>query len=163
MTIIHPDKTRFIIESHPKNRNNGLFEVSFSIPQPNGNTYYQLTKIGKNNKPLKVTIEMNNNSLNNYARIAGDNETVTTPKLAEKEEKPLTGVVRLQGIGLCNGIMAREIKVGDTLVWNQGYTSKVKTILFSASGKTMEIIEVYKDDKEYTRKLKSDRLVVIKR
>ena len=88
MTIIHPDKTRFIIESHPKNRNNGLFEISFSIPQPNGNTYYQLVKIGKNNKPLKVTIEMNNNSLNNYARITGDNEKVITPKLAEKEEKP---------------------------------------------------------------------------
>jgi len=98
-----PTRTRFIIESHPTNKKNGLFEVTFSIPQPNGNTYYQLAKIGKNDKPLKIIIEMNNNSLNNYARLAGDTETVATPKLAEKQEKPKTGTVRLQSIGLCNG------------------------------------------------------------
>lgn len=71
------------------------------------------------------------------------------------------GTTRLQKIGICEGIKAKNLKVGDVLVWNFGGTSIVKEITFSKTGKTLTIIEEC-NGKDYTRRLGAERIVVVK-
>ena len=65
--------------------------------------------------------------------------------------------MRLQGIGIVLGVPASEIKEGDFLIWNFGYTSEVTKILKeTAKTVTLEIIE---SGKRYERKLNKTRIV----
>lgn len=77
------------------------------------------------------------------------------------------GTMRLQGIGIVEGIKAKNILVGDILVWNNGGTEEVIEIEFSKTGKTLVATIRYYDsfNKEYkttTRKLGSERIVCVK-
>lgn len=71
------------------------------------------------------------------------------------------GTTRLQGIGIREGIKAKNLQVGDVLVWNNGGTSIVKEITFSKTGKTLTIVEECKGQ-DYTRRLGAERIVVVK-
>ena len=71
------------------------------------------------------------------------------------------GTTRLQGIGVCQGIKAKNLKVGDVLVWNFGGTSIVKEITFSKTGKTLTIIEEC-NGTDYERRMTAERIVVVK-
>lgn len=71
------------------------------------------------------------------------------------------GTTRLQKIGICEGIKAKNLKIGDVLVWNFGGTSTVKEITFSKTGKTLTIVEEC-NGKDYTRRLGAERIVVVK-
>lgn len=71
------------------------------------------------------------------------------------------GTTRLQGLGIREGIKAKNLKVGDVLVWNFGGTSTVKEITFSKTGKTLVIVEEFKGQ-DYTRRLGAERIVVVK-
>lgn len=69
------------------------------------------------------------------------------------------GLVWLQGIGAILGKKAEEIVVGDTLVWNYGYTSVVKAIL-AETPKTVTL-QVEDSGKLFERKFNKNRLVGI--
>lgn len=71
------------------------------------------------------------------------------------------GKTRLQGLGIREGIKAKNLQVGDVLVWNNGGTSIVKEITFSKTGKTLTIVEECKGQ-DYTRRLGAERIVVVK-
>ena len=71
------------------------------------------------------------------------------------------GTIRLQGIGVVEGIKAKNIKIGDELVWNFGGTSKVVAIEFSKTGKTLTITTEV-DGVEYQRRLNAERIVAVK-
>lgn len=71
--------------------------------------------------------------------------------------------IQLQGIGKQTATEAKNIKVGDTLVWNYGATSTVKAIEFSKTGKTLTVTTISNSDgKEYQRRLGAERLVGIR-
>lgn len=55
--------------------------------------------------------------------------------------------MRLQGIGLVEARPAKEIQLGDRLVWNYGGISEVVSIEYSKTGKTMTIVEKTEDGK----------------
>lgn len=63
----------------------------------------------------------------------------------------------LQGIGRKTAKPAAEIIVGDVLVWNYGCLSTVDAVR-AVSPQFVEIVETC-DSKQYTRRLKKDRLV----
>lgn len=70
--------------------------------------------------------------------------------------------VQLQGIGKRPATESKNIKIGDTLIWNYGATSKVIGVEFSKSGKTLTITTISgSDGKQYTRRLGAERLVAI--
>lgn len=71
------------------------------------------------------------------------------------------GTVRLQGIGLVEGIKAKNIRIGDELVWNFGGVSVVKEITFSKTGKTLVIVEEFNGEL-YERKMTAERIVAVK-
>lgn len=71
------------------------------------------------------------------------------------------GTTRLQGIGIVEGIKAKNIKVGDELVWNYGGTSKVVAIEFSKTGKTLIVTTEYNGEL-YERRMTAERIVVVK-
>lgn len=68
--------------------------------------------------------------------------------------------VKLIGVGWKDATPAREIKVGDTLVWNYGYTSKVLDIV-SETAKQIVIRTESEDGKHYLRRLGKSTLVVV--
>jgi hypothetical protein len=70
------------------------------------------------------------------------------------------GCMRLQSIGIVKGTPAREIKIGDRLMWNFGETTIVKSVELSKTGKTLSIVEE-SNGKDYSRKLGVERLVCI--
>lgn len=75
----------------------------------------------------------------------------------------MANTVQLQGIGKRPATAAKNIKIGDTLIWNYGATSTVKKIEFSKTGKTLTITTISNGDgKEYQRRLGAERLVAIK-
>jgi hypothetical protein len=67
--------------------------------------------------------------------------------------------MRLQSIGHVLGTPAKEIKVGDSLMWNFGSVEVVTGIL-KETEQTLVISILYKD-KPYQRKLVKKRLVCI--
>jgi len=70
-----------------------------------------------------------------------------------------TGTVRLQGVGRQRAVEARELHVGDTLMWNFGATSEV-TAIVDASPKFLRITEKSKrTGQETERRLMKSRLV----
>ena len=66
--------------------------------------------------------------------------------------------IHLQGIGEKPAKPAKEIKVGDVLIWNFGEKSIVKSITETKSGKSVNLME---DDngKIYKRRLSKNTLV----
>lgn len=71
------------------------------------------------------------------------------------------GTIRLQGIGVVEGIKAKNLKVGDVTVWNYGGTETVKEIRFSKTGKTLVAV-VECNGKDYERKMTAERIVCVK-
>lgn len=76
--------------------------------------------------------------------------------------------MRLQGVGLVEGTPAKEIKVGDYLMWNFGSKSEVLAIKFSKTGKTLvATLKSYdtcnKIFKTSERKMTAERLVCIRK
>jgi hypothetical protein len=71
-----------------------------------------------------------------------------------------SGYMRLQGIGIVKGTPAKEIRIGDRLMWNFGGTTIVKSVELSKTGKTLSIVEEDRG-KDYSRKLGAERLVCI--
>ena len=65
--------------------------------------------------------------------------------------------IHLQGIGQQIAKPAETIAVGDVLVWNYGCLSTVAAVR-NVSPKFIEI-DTTSDGKQYTRRLKKDRLV----
>lgn len=73
-----------------------------------------------------------------------------------------SGLVRLQGVGMCKGTPAKDLKIGNHLVWNFGYEYEVTNINFSKTGKTLKITEKnIESGEEFERRLGSERLVVV--
>lgn len=68
--------------------------------------------------------------------------------------------IRLQEVGMVEGTPAANIEIGDTLMWNYGYTSKVRAKEYSKTGKTMIIVDEY-DGKLYKRRLGINTLICI--
>lgn len=71
--------------------------------------------------------------------------------------------VKLQGIyEKKNAIPAAELKPGMVTVWNFGYTETVKSVEPTKSGKSVKCVIISDESgKEYTRTMRSDRLVAI--
>lgn len=74
---------------------------------------------------------------------------------------------RLIGVGVIDGIEARDLKVGDTMIWNYGSEEKVVSIEMSKSGKTMkcqiEYVSSFTNELVVSeRKMNCSRIVVIK-
>ncbi|CAB4144502.1 hypothetical protein UFOVP457_47 [uncultured Caudovirales phage] len=69
--------------------------------------------------------------------------------------------MRLIEMGLVLGTPASEIKVGDFLMWNYGYTSQVNSII-RETAKTLTIsVTETKSQKIFERKLHKNRLVCL--
>ena len=73
----------------------------------------------------------------------------------------MANTMRLQGVGMVEGTEAREIKVGDFLMWNFGGMCEVMSVNHK-SAKTVEIVERY-EGKDYDRTMRSGRMVHIVR
>lgn len=68
--------------------------------------------------------------------------------------------LHLQGIGEQNATEAQNVKVGDVLVWNYGYTSTVKSISTNKSGKTL-LFTTESNGKIYQRRVNINRLLAV--
>ena len=69
--------------------------------------------------------------------------------------------IQLIGYGWVEAQPAKNVKQGDTLVWNYGETSVVETIV-KETPKQIVITERYRSGKVYTRRMGKERLVCIK-
>lgn len=69
--------------------------------------------------------------------------------------------IQLQSIGRKNATEAKNIKVGDILIWNFGETEKVTSIDYSKTGKTMFLGIICKSGWTGTRRISIERLVAI--
>ena len=69
-----------------------------------------------------------------------------------------TGSIKLQAVGRAPAKSVSEIQPGDTLMWNYGETSTVQKIQ-KVSPKFAKVTTRTKNGKEYTRRMKLDRLV----
>lgn len=69
--------------------------------------------------------------------------------------------IQLQSIGKRPATQAKNIKVGDTLIWNFGGTEKVTSIDYSKTGKTMFLGIVCDSGYKGTRRISTERLVAI--
>jgi hypothetical protein len=72
--------------------------------------------------------------------------------------KPATATKHLQGIGKVHAKAAGQIKAGDVLIWNYGYTSVVNGVE-KTSPQYITATLVCEDGAESTRRMKIDRLV----
>lgn len=68
--------------------------------------------------------------------------------------------IQLQSIGKRKATEAKNIKVGDTLIWNFGYTTKVLEIV-KETAHTIIIRSINESGKIYDRRLGKERLVAI--
>lgn len=75
----------------------------------------------------------------------------------------MTNTVKLQGIsGHQAGTQAKDLKIGDIIVWNYGYKSEVVEIIPSKTGKTFTfMLKSLESGNINTRKMGADRLVVV--
>ena len=74
----------------------------------------------------------------------------------------MNNTVKLQGIhGQQKGTPARDLKVGDLIVWNYGYKSEVMEIVPSKTGKMITfMLKSLESGNISPRKMGADRLVV---
>ena len=77
----------------------------------------------------------------------------------------MSNTVKLQGIHeIKEGTPTKNLKVGDVIVWNYGYKSKVVEIIPSKTGKTITfMLKSLESGKISPRKMGSDRLVVVEK
>lgn len=68
--------------------------------------------------------------------------------------------IQLIGYGWVDAHQAKDIKPGDTLMWNYGVTSIVDSIE-KETPKQIVIKERYQSGKSYTRRMGKERLVCI--
>lgn len=75
----------------------------------------------------------------------------------------MTNTVKLQGIyGEKQGTPTKNLKIGNIIIWNYGYKSKVVEIIPSKTGKTMTVmLESSTDGQIRPRKLGANRLLVV--
>lgn len=75
----------------------------------------------------------------------------------------MANTVKLQGIsGQQAGTQAKDLKIGDIIVWNYGYKSEVVEIIPSKTGKTITfMLKSLESGNINSRKMGADRLVVI--
>lgn len=72
------------------------------------------------------------------------------------------GQEQLQGVGKVDARKVKNLKEGDILMWNFGYTSRVIGIEPSKSGKTFNVRTISSNTgNEYVRKMSANRLVGI--
>lgn len=70
--------------------------------------------------------------------------------------------VQLQGIGKRNAIEVKNLKIGDVIMWNFGYTSKVIDLIPSKTGKTITaMLSSCNDGTVRPRKMGANRLVAV--
>lgn len=75
----------------------------------------------------------------------------------------MAGTVKLQGIaGQQAGTAVKNLKIGDVLVWNYGYTDEVVELIPSKTGKTITaMLKSHQDGQIRSRKMGAERLVVV--
>ena len=73
--------------------------------------------------------------------------------------------IHLQYMGEHPAIHARDVCPGDVMVFNGGFTHKVRSITPNKTGKTLtfEYVETDRDGKHYIQKRRADTLVAINR
>lgn len=71
--------------------------------------------------------------------------------------------IKLQGIsGKQQAKQVKELKIGDIIKWNYGYTSEVVELIPSKTGKTITVMLKSQDNVVRDRKMGATRLVAIK-
>ena len=70
----------------------------------------------------------------------------------------MTNSIQLQAIGKVNALAAGNVKIGTTLLWNFGSTSKVVAIP-RQTNKSIWITEVSEKGNTYTRRFLKTRLI----
>lgn len=75
----------------------------------------------------------------------------------------MANMIKLQGIsGQQAGTHAKDLKIGNIIVWDYGYKSEVVEIVPSKTGKTFTfLLKSLEDGKIRDRKMGADRLVVV--
>ena len=75
----------------------------------------------------------------------------------------MTNTVKLQGIyGQQAGTAAKNLKIGDVIIWNFGYKSEVVDLIPSKTGKTITtMLKSLEDGKIRPRKMCADALIVV--
>lgn len=71
-------------------------------------------------------------------------------------------VVNLQGVGLHDAIPAKQLRAGMCIVYNFGISSEVISVMPTKSGKSISVVTLADDGKEYTRKYRYGSLVAVK-
>ena len=70
----------------------------------------------------------------------------------------MTNSIQLQSVGLVNGTLAGEIKVGTTLLWNFGATSTVKAIT-KETKKSVWFLTETENGNTYNRRFLKTRVI----
>lgn len=75
----------------------------------------------------------------------------------------MANTIKLQGIsGQQKGTPAKDLKVGNVIIWNYGFKSEVVEIIQSKTGKTITLmLKSLESGNINPRKMGSDRLVVV--
>lgn len=75
----------------------------------------------------------------------------------------MANTIKLQGIsGQQKGTLAKNLKIGDVIVWNYGYKSEVVEIIPSKTGITITfMLKSFSDGIVRSRKMRADKLVVV--
>ena len=84
----------------------------------------------------------------------------TDPADTGKNKIGIMEKIQLIGYGWVDANKAKNIKPGDTLIWNYGVTSVVESIE-KETPKQIVIKERYKSGKVYSRRMGKERLVCI--
>ena len=72
--------------------------------------------------------------------------------------------VQLQGVGKMPGKPVKELKPGDVVFWNFGYSSEVLEMKPTKTGKTFDVLlKCNQSGNIGTRRLRAERLVAIGR
>lgn len=81
---------------------------------------------------------------------------------ASTSKRMFDGKTHIQSIGEVNAYKVENIQKGDILLYNYGYTSKVKSIEQSKSGKSYKVTTISSETgKEYQRTMRKGRLLAI--
>ena len=75
----------------------------------------------------------------------------------------MAGTVKLQRIaGQQAGTAVKNLKIGDVLVWNYGYTDEVVELISSKTGKTITaMLKSHQDGQIRSRRMGAEGLVVV--
>lgn len=72
--------------------------------------------------------------------------------------------IKLQGIRKWQPAVAvKELKIGDIVKWNFGYTSEVVELIPTKTGKMITVMlkDHYKNGEPYPRRMGADRLIAV--